>query len=101
MVEQLGDGIVRNEIYAKWRTDKEAEKGYSRELVGVNLDPKYYDDMDNQPGYKPDCKTFLDFFETHVKERPNDGYLGTRVKLNEKDFGDYEWLSFKQVENTC
>lgn len=95
MVEQAGDGIVRNNIYAKWRTDKPAETGYSPELISVNVDPKYYDDFNNQPNYKAGCKTFLDYFEVHVAERPNDGYLGSRVKLNEKEFGDYEWLSYK------
>ena len=70
-------------------------------MVGVNLDPKYYDDMGNQPAYRPGFNTFLDYFEANVNERPNDGYLGTRVKLNDKDFGDYEWMSFKQVETTC
>ena len=29
------------------------------------------------------------------RDRP---YLGTRVKLNEKEFGEYEWLSFGEVE---
>lgn len=49
MVEQTtqGDGLVRNVIYATWREDKPAEKGYSRELVGVGLDPKYYDDINS------------------------------------------------------
>jgi len=38
-----GDGVVRNIIYAKWRTDKPAEPGHSHELVNINLEPKYYD----------------------------------------------------------
>ena len=31
MVEQTntGDGVIRNTIYATWRTDKAPEKGYS------------------------------------------------------------------------
>lgn len=89
MVEAAGDGVVRNLIYATFRDDKTPEKGYSKELVSVNLDPKYYDDMCSQPPYRAGCYTFLDYFETHVNERPNDTYLGTRVKLNEKEFGDY------------
>jgi len=94
-----GDGLVRNLIYAKWRTDIKAEKGYSRELVSVNLKPEYYDNIENNPGYSPDCKTFLDYFERTVKTRGDDQYLGTRVKLNEKELGDYEWKSYKEVQN--
>ena len=40
-----GDGIVRNTPYGKWREDKEAEPGYSRELINHKIDPKYYDDL--------------------------------------------------------
>jgi hypothetical protein len=36
----------------------------------------------------------LDYFELNVKERRNEPYLGTRSKINEKEFGDYEWKSF-------
>jgi len=68
MVEQTqGDGVVRNTIYAKFRTDKPAEQGYSSELVSTTLDPKYYDNMDGQPAYTPGCNTFLDYFERNVK----------------------------------
>ena len=42
-----GDGVVRDTIYGKWREDKEAEEGYSRELVNAQLDPKYYDDLES------------------------------------------------------
>jgi len=96
MVEttHVGDGVTRNIIYAKWRTDKPAEKGYSQELVSTKLDSKYYEDLGSQPRIKPNCKTFLDFFELNVRERRNEPYLGTRAQLNEKDFGDYEWKTF-------
>ena len=40
-----GDGIVRNTEYGKWREDKEAEQGYSRELINHQIEPKYYDDL--------------------------------------------------------
>ena len=74
MVEttHAGDGVTRNIIYAKWRTDKPAEKGYSQELVSTKLDSK----------------------QLNVRERRNEPYLGTRAQLNEKDFGDYEWKTF-------
>lgn len=34
-----GDGIERKWIYGKWRTDKDAEPGYSHELINVDLEP--------------------------------------------------------------
>ena len=40
-----GDGIERNTEYGKWREDKEAERGYSRELINHQIEPKYYDDL--------------------------------------------------------
>jgi hypothetical protein len=50
-------------IYAKWRDDIPAEPGYSRELVSVELDPKYYDAINTIPSVVPECLTFLDYFE--------------------------------------
>ena len=67
----------------------------------MKLDPKKWDDVDTIEPFRRDCYTFLDYFEKIVKERPNDSYLGSRVKLNEKEFGGYEWMSYKQVENIC
>jgi len=56
MVEKIGggdkvgpDGVVRNVIYGKYRTDKEADKGYSSELVHCDLDPAYYDNIEDLP----------------------------------------------------
>ena len=51
MVEAVpqGDGIVRNTPYGKWREDKEAEPGFSRELLCVRTAPEYYDRLDQQP----------------------------------------------------
>jgi long-chain acyl-CoA synthetase len=89
-----GDGVVRNVIYAHWRDDKPAEPGYSKELVGVRLDRKYWDKMEEQPPLREGCYTFLDYFEKHCQERRDESYLGTRAKLNDKDFGDYEWISY-------
>jgi hypothetical protein len=65
MVESTnqGDGQVRNVIYAKWREDKPAEKGYSKELISVKTDPKYYDNLDAIPPAFEGCLTFLDHFE--------------------------------------
>jgi len=76
MVEPQGDGVNRPVQYAKWRMDKPADPGYSRELVSVILDPKYYDNLEGQPPMRAGCYTFLDYFENHVRERPNETYLG-------------------------
>lgn len=78
MVEPTGDGVARPIQYAKFRDDKNPTTGYSRELVSLDLDPKYYDDMHSQQPYKAGLLTFLDYFEHHAKARPNDPYLGTR-----------------------
>ena len=73
MVEttHVGDGINRNNIYATWRQDKPAEKGYSKELIAAKLDPKYYEDLESLPPFKPNCKTFLDYFELNAREHRN------------------------------
>ena len=36
--QQEGDGVNRPIQYAKFRTDKEPEEGYSAELVSLKLD---------------------------------------------------------------
>ena len=58
-----GDGVRRDIIYAKWREDVPAEPGYSKELVSIELDPKYYDAINTIPSFVPECLTFLDYFE--------------------------------------
>ena len=40
-----GDGVERPVLYARFRDDKEAEKGYSKELISIDLDKKFWDDM--------------------------------------------------------
>ena len=96
-----GDGVVRNIIYAKWRTDLPVKKGYTPELINVDVPVQYYDNLEGQPDYIPGRKTFLDFFELHLKERRDDKFLGTRVKIGEKEFGDYEWMTYRTVEEIC
>jgi len=97
MVEKIGpngDGVVRPLMYAKFRNDVPAEPGYSRELINVNLDPKYYDDLEGQPPHTPGCFTFLDYFETHVKNRRDDPFLGYR----QGGLGDYQWKTYGDIE---
>ena len=58
-----GDQTVRNVVYAKWRDDKAAETGYSRELISVDVDPKHYDDIEGQIHKFSGCETYLELFE--------------------------------------
>jgi len=44
------------------------------------------------------CHTFLEHFERQIRTRGDEPYLGTRVKPNEKEFGEYEWKSYKDVQ---
>jgi hypothetical protein len=85
-------------MYAKFREDKPAEKGYSPELIGVSVNPKYYDNLDANPLMLHDCHTYLDHFERQIRNRKDAPFLGTRVKLNEKEFGEYEWKSYGETE---
>lgn len=98
MVEPAGDGIHRPIQYARFRDDVPAKPGYSRELIALTVDPKYYDKMDEQPPYIEGCYTYLDYFERHVNTRPNDSFLGYRPKQADGSFGPYDWISYKQVQ---
>lgn len=63
-----GDGIRRHVTYGKWRDDKEAEPGYSRELVSIGTEPKYYDDLISQPFLKEteNLSTIMECFKNQV-----------------------------------
>jgi hypothetical protein len=62
--------------------------------------------MDARPPTKEGMLTFLDFFEFHVRERPNDTYLGSRKKIYDAaadptkitGYGEFEWQTYSQVE---
>ena len=43
------DGIERRIMYARWREDKPAEDGYSKELVNIETPQEVLDDMDSLP----------------------------------------------------
>ena len=47
--DQGGDGVNRPIKYATFRTDKEAEPGYSAELISDRVEAQYYDDLDARP----------------------------------------------------
>ena len=99
-----GDGIERRVQYGKWREDKPAEEGYSRELVNQGLDPQYYDRLDELPFLAEGGMTLLECFQNHVANRGDEPFLGTRpmVGTSEKGapvFGDYQWESYRQVSS--
>lgn len=54
------------------------------------------------PTYRADKKTYLDFFDEHVEQRPDDGFLGSRRKIKADDgsitFGEYQWKSYKETQ---
>lgn len=103
-VQDNGDGVVRNSIYATWREDKKAEAGYSRELISVRTPKQFMDNLAGQPNASEDCYTYLDYFEKSVTNRGFDRFLGTRQRLADVDnkpvFGDYAWMTFTEVSQT-
>ena len=44
-----GDGIRRDVIYAKWRTDKAPDKGFSADLMHHEIPVESYDDLEKLP----------------------------------------------------
>lgn len=42
-------------MYARWREDKPAAPGYSKELVNIEAPVEIYDDMDSLPEYEGKC----------------------------------------------
>jgi long-subunit acyl-CoA synthetase (AMP-forming) len=65
--------------------------------------------MEARPHLKADKNngllTFLDYFEKHAAERPDDTYLGTRRKIYDPQdstkvtgCGEYEWQTYSQIQ---
>ena len=67
--------------YGVWREDKEAEPGFSRELLSSDFqyikDMTTLDDL-NVLSY-PGIDTLYKAMNRHVRRTPNAGWLGTRV----------------------
>ena len=93
MVESTaqGDGLARNVMYAKFRDDKEAESGYSKELVNIDTDPQYYDNFDTLPEYKQKYETILGAFYQTVEKKKDAPFMGTRQRNPDGSFGEYAW----------
>ena len=79
-------------IYAKFREDKEAEPGYTRELIGlaVNEEMLKHTTVEELDWYEKDGQTITQVLRNTVKRIPNNDFLGKRM-------GDhYEWTTWKQ-----
>lgn len=87
--------------YSYWRTDKDAEEGFSKELISSEF--KRYekqttvDELETYPdGGK--TKTLHQAFVNLEKRVPDHPWLGTKVKRAE-GFA-YEWITVKETHET-
>ena len=83
--------------YAKFRQDKEASPGYTRELISAWVDPKYHENLD-QPTILGEERTLVDLFEKHCIKNPNEPFLGTRPIDFNGEAGKYEWKTYADVK---
>ena len=99
MVEALqeGDGIRRDVIYGKWRTDKKPSPGFSAELVNIETPESCYDDFNKLDVLDNPVKSILEVFINQVRDRPNHNFLGTRAKNSDGSFGSYIWMTYRDV----
>jgi hypothetical protein len=94
--DMLGDGMDRPVLYAKFREDRPADKGYTRELISVHVPESMYDAMETEKVSLFDCHTVWQLFERQVKTRGDTPFLATRKNEFQKgnknpEFGPYEW----------
>jgi hypothetical protein len=98
MVEsnEMGDGVERPIIYAKFRTDKAATPGHSAELVSIDSIPQYFDNIEEMPLINEECNTLLKHFKRHVSQNPEKAFLGTRKPPTTEggEFGPYQWITY-------
>ena len=86
--------------YATWREDKEADAGYSKELISCDTDtsqgPEFLDSLECWPfedkeNEQPGIRTLYHAFKRNLFRKPNQDMMGSRV-------GDkYEWIKYRQV----
>jgi hypothetical protein len=78
-------------------TDK---PGYTKELINADdAGVKDWDEIDRQNcevGGKG-VNTLMKAFLYHAKETPDKPFLGTRQKMPDGLFADYQWLSYGQA----
>ena len=91
--------------YGRWRDDKEAEPGHSRELVSVNTAKEFYDNLAAQPhlNKEGEDRTLMDAFKRQARTRGNEPFLGVRQRIGTDEngkpiMGDYSWETYSQVD---
>lgn len=87
-------------MYAKWREDKEAEPGYSRELVNIDTPVEFLDNMNEIEDYKThskDYSTIIHAFLNTVKRKGDAPFMGTRARNPDGSFGAYTWQSYNEI----
>ena len=84
--------------YARFRDDKEAQKGYTAELVNNNVDKQFWENLD-QPTKLGEERTLLDLFEKHCTQNPDSDFVGTRPIDAEGKAGDFTWQSFATIRD--
>ena len=57
--DPTGDGVRRDVIYAKWRTDKPATEGYTQDLFHKDTPESCYDDFNKLPELQKSTKNIL------------------------------------------
>lgn len=77
--------------YAYWNMNKDAEPGYSRELISYDMP----EDI-NTTQY-PGIDTVIKAIDRTAERIPNNNCFGTR----NKESGEYEWMTFREVRETA
>jgi hypothetical protein len=83
--------------YGYWRKDKEAEPGFSHELISSDSEMILHQtDLDTLEALPfPGIDTLYKAFKRNVQRIGNNDMLGTRVG------SEYKWMTWKQVEDRC
>lgn len=80
-----------NKIYGEWNFEKEAEPGYTRELISCDtwqiMDRTNLEELDVLE--HPDVDTMYKALKRTVERIPNNDWLGTRVG------NEYKWITFR------
>ena len=93
----IGDGVERHVQYGVWRTDKQADPGFSKELVHCDIPEDCYDNLDNLPILNTSFNSINDVFLQQCRDRPNSRLFGTRKVNSDGSFGAYEWQTYGDV----
>ena len=86
-------------IYAKIK-EGTAKPGFSEEYFAADLDPKYHDKLDEVPALQGKERNYITALLKQVKDKPDQPFLGTRVKNEDGSLGGYyTWQTYKEVWN--